>query len=313
MIHALDVKHLEVLQLLLENRTLADASVVLNASPPALTHRLREAERRLGVQLVEKSGRTLKLSSAGERMALAARGVLQVLSGAESDAQRLGRGVTQTCRITSTYYNTYPWLADVISMASRKAPGMLIEVVPEAAREAIEALERGRIDLAVMPSHLPPQDHPYVELMKDELVLLVPPGNELARHDYVDQDGLKKETLVTNSNVTVPGFETERFFVHGRHPPGHIYNLAHTDAMLQFVERGGGVAIAPTFVAATQISEGRLCAVRLTKHGLPMDWYAVLGKAPHAETAASLIAECFRRSDLHLYTRLKTISKRTAD
>ena len=73
-----------MLRAIAESRTLADAANALNLTPSALTHRLKEAERRIGRKLVDREHTTTTFTEAGRRLAAAARGVLDELDRADA-------------------------------------------------------------------------------------------------------------------------------------------------------------------------------------------------------------------------------------
>src|SRR6056297_743186 len=64
--HRLSLQHLEMLVAIKQTATLAEAAAQLRITPSALTHRVREAERRLGVRLFAKDGRALRPNTAAQ-------------------------------------------------------------------------------------------------------------------------------------------------------------------------------------------------------------------------------------------------------
>jgi len=71
--------------------TLAAAARSLGVTPPAVTQRLQELERRLGVRLAERSGRRLTLTAEGELLAARGGAIADDLAGlAETLAARRG-------------------------------------------------------------------------------------------------------------------------------------------------------------------------------------------------------------------------------
>ncbi|AZY51600.1 LysR family transcriptional regulator [Bordetella avium] len=74
------------------DQTLADAARRLDVTPSAVTQRLSAMERRLGIQLVDRSGRRIALTDEGELLAERARSICAQLSGlADTLASRRGQ------------------------------------------------------------------------------------------------------------------------------------------------------------------------------------------------------------------------------
>ena len=69
-----------------------DAAEKLGVTPPALSHRIREAERRLDVRLFTRTQKKLRLTPPAEYLAQAAKRILGELERTEPDARRMNRG-----------------------------------------------------------------------------------------------------------------------------------------------------------------------------------------------------------------------------
>ncbi len=76
----MDTAHLELLRELHDRGSLAAVARVTGRTPSAVSQQLRTAERDLGVTLVERAGRGLRLTAAGELLAEAAVGVAAELA-----------------------------------------------------------------------------------------------------------------------------------------------------------------------------------------------------------------------------------------
>ena len=81
----LDIKHWQMLKAIDEVGTLRQAAYVLGISQSALSHRLAEAERRLGGLLFVREGRRLRQTSAGRAMTQTASQIIPALQRAEQD------------------------------------------------------------------------------------------------------------------------------------------------------------------------------------------------------------------------------------
>src|SRR5688572_25054015 len=88
----LDLRDLELLDVLADHGTLVASATVLHVSQPALSQRLTKIERRLGTQLFDREGRRLVPNVAGRRMLVAARQILLELRSAERDVAEIRAG-----------------------------------------------------------------------------------------------------------------------------------------------------------------------------------------------------------------------------
>ncbi|HCW85825.1 MAG TPA: LysR family transcriptional regulator, partial [Rhodobacteraceae bacterium] len=79
----LSLRHFEMLVSVARCSSMAEAARSLLITPSALTHRLREAERRLGLQLYEKQGRNLRPTQAGRILTQTAERILEDIEQSE--------------------------------------------------------------------------------------------------------------------------------------------------------------------------------------------------------------------------------------
>src|SRR5919107_5825511 len=95
----IDVAHLAVLRALSEHGSVTAAARATTLSPSAVSQQLKVLQRRLGVVLVERVGRGVRLTDAGHALAGIAGSVSTALAAAEADWQRYRGGVGGTVRL----------------------------------------------------------------------------------------------------------------------------------------------------------------------------------------------------------------------
>lgn len=62
----MEIRHLRSFCVLAEQLHFTKAALLLNVAQPALSHQIRQLEAELGVQLVERTNRRVRLTAAGE-------------------------------------------------------------------------------------------------------------------------------------------------------------------------------------------------------------------------------------------------------
>ncbi|MFI6517526.1 LysR family transcriptional regulator [Spirillospora sp. NPDC050679] len=97
----LDVRRLRVLQHLAAYGTVAATAEALHLTPPAVSQHLAALQKEVGMPVVEKRGRTLRLTAAGELLVAHAEIVLAELAAAESGLAALQSGRHGIVRITA--------------------------------------------------------------------------------------------------------------------------------------------------------------------------------------------------------------------
>ncbi len=129
-----------------EAPSLAAAARALDVSPPAVTQRLRGLEERLGVHLVDRSGRHLALTDEGELVAERGRAVLDALGDLdEALAARRGR-VVGHLRVVAPLGFGRAYVAPVAGAFQQAHPEVAIDLVLS---DRLGGVPEGTFDLAI--------------------------------------------------------------------------------------------------------------------------------------------------------------------
>ncbi|OIK29298.1 LysR family transcriptional regulator [Streptomyces malaysiense] len=157
----LEVRRLRVLAEFAARGTVTATAEALHLTGPAVSQQLAALEREAGLPLLEKRGRTLRLTEAGRRLVEHAAVVLGTLAAAESDIAALRRGERALVRIAafpSVARALLPGLwPDPDGPAGSDGPddpgAPLIELVEHEPDPAEAALARREVDLAITHSY----------------------------------------------------------------------------------------------------------------------------------------------------------------
>lgn len=291
----LEIRHLEMMQAIAEEETLADAANVLRVTPSALSHRIREAERRLGVPLYRKQGRALRPTVAVEILTNTAGRLLFDLAQSERLAVGSAEGVRHVIRLTVSTYNSYHWLPAFLDAFRAVHPEIDIDIEADAVLNPFANLAAELIDIVISPGVLLPGAFDAVPLFTDELVAVSAPDHPFSGHDFVEPGDFAAETNMTYSMVRQPGFEGDRFWAPANMHPARDIKVGSVEAICELVKAGYGVSILSRWALQTQFESGALHASRLGPDGLDIAWNAVLRAdaaedAPERTVARSLAA-----------------------
>ena len=269
----LDLRHLSMLRAIAESRTLADAATTLNLTPSALTHRLKEAERRIGRRLVDRDHTPTSFTEAGRRLASAARGILAELDRAEADAGMVDATKRVVVRLSGSTLCGYGWLAGLVRALEATHPQIDLEVVMDVALDPIGALKKRAIDLAIMPERTRDARLRNVALYRDEMVAVVPRGHRLTAGDHAEIRDFADVTYVANSTTPEIGREYTRLFKPAGVRPRRVVQAGHVEAVMGVVRAGIGVTISTRSTAEPFAASGELVLLPLTPGGQYLTWF----------------------------------------
>ncbi len=297
----LGIRHLQMLVEIERSGSVTQAAELVGLTQSALTHRVREAERRLGLKLYTRVGKGLRMTPAGEILAQTAARLLNELERTERDAVESAIGVEHVVRIGLGTYTRYHWLPAFLSYLRSAEPGLEVEVMADAAQRPLSMLIDGVIDVAIVAPGERPGGLGWVRLFTDELVVVTPVGHRFAGADYIEASEMRDEVWITYGMKTEPGFEGERFLRPADTHPKRVVRVELPEAIVELVRAGFGVSILTRWAVAPHLASGGLAAARLTKSGLPIEWYAAVrggdGQTAPSRRLANALANWCSSSD----------------
>ncbi|TDT18536.1 LysR family transcriptional regulator for metE and metH [Ilumatobacter fluminis] len=288
----LELHHFATVQAIVDAGSLTAAADHLSVSQSAVSHRLAEAERRIGQPLFERRpARGLQPTPAGLRLYQSAARALPDLLRAERDVIRAAGAAAEVVRIGVGSYDCYHWLPGYHRRLVETLPDVLLELVVVGDAPGARLLD-GDVDVVLAPGS---PSGPVVTrpLFTDELVLLTAPDHALADRGWVEPEALADETYLTYGRTPSPGFEYDRFVRPSGVVPSSVLVIEDTGAIVEMVAAGLGVSILSRWATRPSIEEGKVAAIPCGHRGLELAWNAVLREstpdhAPEARVATDL-------------------------
>lgn len=286
----LDIKHWEMLKALDETETMRQAAYVLSITQSALSHRLAEAERRLGGLLFEREGRRLRQTAAGRAMTQTANQIIPALQRAEIDFQKMSSNETTVVRFGVAAYSCYHWLPSFLRVMSKKEPGIQLELVASATQYPLQNLQEGTVDVVLAPGHMATPGVDSIPVFQDELVLLTHSKHPLANKQFMEATDLEGEDYLSYSKSSQPGFEYERFIRPSGVVPHLVTVVEVTDAIVELIAAGFGISILSRWAVQSAIKNGSISAVSVGKTKLDLGWSALVRESEQKASAARIVS-----------------------
>jgi LysR family transcriptional regulator for metE and metH len=270
----LELRHLRLAAAVAEHGSLTRAGRVLHLTQSALSHQLLDLEARLRVTLFHRMGKRMVPTAAGVRLLEAARQTLPTLVAAEEELRRLAAGREAILRLSTECYTCYHWLPRVLERFRVGHPRVEVQIVPEATRRPIAALLDGRIDLGIATGTERDERLEYHPLFQDEMVAVMTPEHRLASRSYLRAEDFAAEHLIM---YTIPESESTLFrtvLVPAGVRPAKVSLIELTEAIVELVRAGVGIAVLARWAVSPQLESGVLRAVPVTRRGIRRRWYA---------------------------------------
>jgi DNA-binding transcriptional LysR family regulator len=199
----IEFRHLRYFLALMEELHFGRAADRVHISQPPLSQAIQKLEAELGVQLFERTSRSVLPTEAAKVFAGEAVRVLRGLDVAVNEARRVA-GVGPALRLGSMPEFPLESLRDLLDALEERAAPQGVEAIHLPPREEERRVRSGELDLAVLHG----LEHPGLDseplFPGERLAVFLHPQHPLAVRDILGPEDLKSETLVQLPRVADP-------------------------------------------------------------------------------------------------------------
>lgn len=267
----LEIRHLRSLIALADAGTLSRAAERVHLTQSALSHQLRWLEDHYGTPIVERDGRLLRLTQAGERLVELARGVMEQIQAAERDVVKLAHKPSGKLRIALECHTCFDWLLPIMHVFRKDWPEVELDLVSGFHPNPLELLADGDADL-IIGSQQKRRGIVWHPLFRFEVLAVLPTDHPFRTKRYLVAQDFANETLIT---YPVPDERIDlirRVLKPARVRP-HRRTTELTLAILQLVASHQGIAALPNWGVANYVNREQVMARRIGRSGLWSDLY----------------------------------------
>ena len=227
------------------------AADALHLSQPALTRRLQKLEASLGVQLIDRDTRQLRLSSVGRDFFFKARRVLDDLDAAVLGIRELGDRATGEITIGAVPTATYYFLPKVIEAFNTQYPRIRVRVLDLSANDVLEAVKRGQAEFGLNLLGVQEADLEFEPLLRDPFRLVCRKDHPLAALTEVRWADVAPHRFITVGRLSGNRLILDAALADLKVRPRWFYEVQHLITSLGLVEAGLGVAAVPQMAVPT--------------------------------------------------------------
>jgi len=290
----MDLRDLEYFLAVVEASSVTLAARRVHAAQPTLSHALARLEAELGTRLLERKARApLRLTDAGELVAVRARQALSAVTALKDDLSALRGQVGGNLRIAAIQSLSATLLPGVLARLSREYPTIKPSVRTLAAESIARAVASGRADVGLLAGAPRPslRGLSVKVLFEEPLVALMRRTDPLARSKKLRVAQLAERELVLVPDGTFLSDIVHEAFERAGVSPNVRLTLASAEALRETVRAGLGLTILPRGYASP--TDRDLVAVPLT-HPTPRREVLLVERGP-GQLATPRVVAAFRQ------------------
>ncbi|MFQ3457795.1 MULTISPECIES: LysR substrate-binding domain-containing protein [Bradyrhizobium] len=267
----MELRHLRYFVALGEELNFTRAAERLHIAQPPLSQQIRQLEDELGVTLLQRNSRPVRLTEAGELLLARARALLANFETAVADTRRVGRGQAGKLAIGFVGSAMFAGLPDLIGSYRDACPDVELVLDEMLAAEIAEALRRRRIDVGfARPALLPEAGLAQRLILEEPYVAALPRAHPLAERDDIALAELSDDAFVlypARPEPSVTGLIVAACQAAG-FTPRLAQEVLHLQTAIGLIAAGVGVSLVPEAAASAQTGRGvayvRLAAPAVT-------------------------------------------------
>lgn len=234
------------------------ASRALHLTQPAVSNQVKNLEEELGQRVFERSGRTVRLTRAGEVLYTHTRRIFQQVREAEGILEdlkslRAGRLLLGMVDVMSIHV-----LPRIFRVFHNSFPRVEISIEVDNSANLSRGVRDGRFDLGFVTLPLLEENLVSVPVYNDVMRAIAPAGHPLTRKKRVTLEDLASTTMIVYKRGSVTHSIIEQIFRSAGIELEPDMEIDRPEAMKKLVEAGLGVSIMPEMSIAREVEEGSL-------------------------------------------------------
>jgi DNA-binding transcriptional LysR family regulator len=289
----MELHQLEYFVAVAEEASFTRAAARVHVAQPGVSAQVRRLESELGQRLLDRSGRSVRLTETGSAVLPFARAALDAVARARLAVDELAGLVRGQVTVGMVSGCALPVLAEFLASFHQQYPGVAIALTEDNSDRLLEMLRGGRLDLALIGSAGEPENQGIstAVLVDEELVVAVPPGHPLASAGSITIKALRDVPLVCLPRGTGVRAALDAACAAAGFEPRIVFEASALPMVVAMAAQGLGLAVVPASVANTANTANAPVIVPIASPGVRSRLELAWPEAPSGNPAARVLTE----------------------
>ena len=268
----LDSRQLRAFRVLARTGSFTQTARELHLTQSGISHSMKALETETGCRLLDRLGKKVVLTQAGEQLLQHAEKILSEMESAREALKQLGKWGRGRLRLGASTTACQHLIPPVLREFKESFPEHTITLEPGDTPQLVGSLLKQRIDLALT---LEAEKEPQLEfhpLFSDELHFIVSARHPWAQAGRVEREEIPRQSYILYSKHSVTFRLIEDYFRRKEMVLNSILEVGSMEATKELVKLGLGISVLAPWVAQKEIEEGSLVALPLGRKKLARRW-----------------------------------------
>ena len=271
----MDIKWIKTFIVAAKYENFRKTSEQLFLTQPAITKHIKRLEESLNIQLFERNGKTIALTSAGYHFLPHAREIIMKYEKGLSEFESWKQGYKRKLMIATAPQIASSILPTILRSFIDQNPDIEVFINVLNSYEIGEEISAGRANLGLTRIK-PIQTNIECQIVHEEPVILVGPTIDEGKYKYDEKTILQKYRLITHNH---PDYWDHLLNdIKRSYPTVQTMKVNQIEITKRFIEQGLGISYLPYTMVREEIKMNKLLEIRPDKISLPTSSTYVLTK-----------------------------------
>jgi LysR family transcriptional regulator, transcriptional activator of the cysJI operon len=249
-------------------RSLSRAAAMNGISQSAATQHIQELERRLGVQLLDRSTRPLGLTPGGKLYADLCRDVLRREEDFVAALDEIKDEAAGTVRVASIYSIGLSEMSRLREDFTRAFPSAQLHIEYLRPDKVYQAVLEDQADLGFISYPENRRELTVIPWREERMTVVVYPSHPLAGCSVLVPKDLDGQDFISFDDEVIIRRELDRFFREHEVRISIVMQFDNIQSIKEAVVLGSGISILPERTIQAEVEQGRLVSIPLRAPGL---------------------------------------------
>lgn len=290
-------QHLQVFVTVVEKQNFSKAAAELHMTQPAVSQYIRIFEENIGVRLLERTSKYVRLNKAGEVVYHHAKEIIGLYTRMQNLVDDLTHKANGPLSIGASYTFGEYVLPHIVAKMSENYPDIKPTVVIGNTAEIAESVMRHQLDVGIVEGHFKNQKNLHTEEFADDFMVIVASPNHYLTHKskLINIHKLEKETWIMREPGSGTREATEKVFQKYDFSPNKIITFGSTQPIKVAVEAGLGISLLSRWAIQKELQNGDLKIINV--EGLPFSRpFSIVNSSPFQTKALQIFIELLRHN-----------------
>lgn len=274
----MNLNQLKLFYLSIKHQSLSDAAAELNITQPAVTKGIKRLQEYYEIQFVERVGKRLELTKAGQALYDMADNIFTMEKVAEERIRSFQIEQGQQIRIhTSESFGAY-YLPAIIHQFKTVNPDISVKVDILPTGKVVETTIALQSDIGFISYPVNHNKLILQEVLEEKLLIIVSPGHRLDAKTTLTPHDLEGEAMIMHEQGSALQRAIDVFMDSQDVRVSKHLEFSNNEAIKRAVAEGDGIALISEKVVDEEIRSGKLIAIPLAGPPVTRTFYMIQRK-----------------------------------